>query len=332
MRLSRTVLLAASLLAAANLRAETLRQVLQKSGIPISGFTPAELEAQVSSRAADSNPDAVFLAYPAQKGEEAIGPPLSVVVYRRATQKLVRRAIAPGETSDECSGSVLGISEQAGYILVETHINPSASCTIVLDADLRVRHTLFGWSVARLGSAGVLLEEDEVHFAAVHPLRLEVFDLARGRTREVYPPDGDALRAQFSRELKQHLPPESWCQEHDHPCDASSFDEELGEAVLADGVGTKFGLIVTYDAGGFGDEAGRAIGGRAVLYVYRRSADGWTYCQERLTENEVQSRQRRLKDDLEAVAAGCTQGATVKVTPKDSPFSQVPDGGRVAVP
>jgi hypothetical protein len=332
MRLSRAVLLAAGLLAAANVRAETLRQVLQQNGIPISGFLPAELQAQVSSSAADSNAEAVFLAYPAERGEEMIGPPLSVVVYHRTTRKVVRRAIAPGETSDECTGSVLGISEQAGYILVETHINPSASCTMVLDADLRVRHTLFGWSVARLGTAGVLLEEDEVHFAPVHPLRLEVFDLAGGRRQEVYPPDGDALRAQFSRELRPHLPSDSWCREHNHPCDASSFDEELGEAVFADAAGTKFGLIVTYDAGGFGEDAGRVIGSRSVLYIYRRSADSWTYCQERLSENEVESRQRRLKDDLEAVAAGCMQGTAVKVTPKDSPFSQVPAGGRVAAP
>ena len=332
MRLGRVVMLVAGLLAVVNLRAETLRQVLQQNGVPTSAFKPAELDAQVSSGAADSSGDRVILAYPALGEQERIGAPLEVLMYQRATRKLMRRTVTPAETSDECFGSVLRIFGLAGYILVETHINPSASCTIVLDSELRVKHTLFGWSVAQLGQDAILLEEDEIHFASVHPLRLAVFDPAAGLAQEVYPPDGDPLRERFSSDLNQHLPTAAWCREHNHPCDPSSFDEDLGEAAYADSEGRKFAFVASYDAGGFGDAAERAVGIRSVLYVYRRSGEGWTYCQDPLSNLEVETRQELLKNNFEQATGRCTHGTDVKVRPVASPFSDIPVGGRAARP
>jgi hypothetical protein len=306
---------------ATGLRAETLREVLQQNNIPVTGIAPAALEAQVSSGVAGRSGDSSFLAYPSVAPDETLGPPLHVAAYNRSTQKLVYRAIGAQETSDECFGSALAISGQGSYLLVETHINPSASCTLVLDAELRVRNALYGWAVAALGVHEIVAEEDEVHFAPVHPLRLEIVDLETGREQEIYPPDGDPLRQQFSRDLGRYLPPKSWCNEHDHPCDPGSFDEDLRETVAADAAGTKIAFVATYDASGFGDDAERAIGTRSVLYVYRRTESGWNYCQQQLADGTVESMERRLKSDFDQVVQGCSGGREVKVTPVDSPFA-----------
>lgn len=317
------LMLLMALAIAAPSRGETLREVLEKNAIPLSSFDLAELDARVSSGAVSSNAGVVMLAYPTQSTGELIGPPMHVVSYERSLQKLVHRAITAAETSDECFGSALGISEQGGFILVETHVNPSASCTLVLDAELRVRHTLFAWVVARLGPHGILFEEDEIHFAPAHPMRLEVYALDTGRMQEVYPPDGDPLRAQFSRDLKQHLPPESWCREENHNCDTSFFDEDRNGSVWSDAAGTKFAFVAYYGAAGFGEEADREIGTRSVLYVYRRRAEGWIYCEEELSDEEVHGRQEQLKHNFEEATQHCSRELDVTVKPHDSPFSHL---------
>ena len=320
MKLRALLLLGASLLLSAPSRAETLREVLLQNNIPAAALAPSALDARVSSGAAAQSGDWSYVAYPSVAADETLGPPLHVVGYNRATQKLLYRAVASQETSDECFGDVWDIHGQGGFVLVTTHINPSALCTVVLDADLRVRQTLFGWPVAPLGTSQVLLEDDEVHFAPVHPLRLQVVALDSAQAKEVYPPDGDALRAAFSRDLSQHLPPESWCQEHDHPCDPAQFDEGIAGDAASDAAGAQFAFVVTYDAASFGDDADRLVGARSALYVYRKTAKGWAYCQEPLPGAEAQARQKLLKTNFEAATSGCTKSSDVTVKPADSAF------------
>jgi len=320
MKLRALLLLGASLLLSAPSRAETLREVLQQNNIPATTLAATALDARVSSGAAAQSGDWSYVAYPSVAADETLGPPLHVVAYNRATQKLLYRAVAAQETSDECFGAVWDIHGQGGFFLVTTHINPSALCTVVLDADLRVRQSLVGWPVAPLGPNQVLLEEDEVHFAPVHPLRLEVAALDSVREKEVYPPDGDPLRAAFSRDLRQHLPPQSWCQEHDHPCDPGQFDEGIAGDAASDAAGAQFAFVVTYDATSFGDEADRLVGTRSTLYVYRKTAKGWAYCQQALPAAEAQARQNLLKADFEAATSACTKTSDVTVKPVDSAF------------
>ena len=321
MRPSRTMLLVWILLAVSDVSAGTLRQTLQDHAVPISGFTLQELDAAVDSAAVVSDEGRFLLAYPTFEGGEAVRGPLQVIAFDRTTGKLVRRRINSPEVSEFCLGSVLEIAQQAEYLLIETHINPSASCTLILGTDLRVVHTLFAWKVAQLGPRGLLLEEDQIHFAPVHPLRLTVFDLASGQMQEIYPPDNDSLRARFSKDLSSHLPPRSWCAEHNHPCDPASFDEELRNPVFAQASGTRVAFIVTFSAERFGDDAARSIGLRSAMYVYRREEDGWSYCQQELAGDEVEKRQAQLHSDFEAATESCSAATKVTVARVDSPFS-----------
>ena len=315
------MLLAASSRAGTDGSAPTLRQVLQQNGVPTAGFQAADLDARVSSGAIVPTSDGLLFASPAEGSDGRIGPPLYVVVYDRPVGRVLHRKIEAHETSDFCFGSLLDVSTQAGYILLETHINPSAGCTIVLSPELKVLHTLFGWKVAQLGADGFVLQRDEVHFAPVHPAHLAVFDLPAGRQHEVYPPDGDVLRAEFSRDLKQHLPAENWCREHNHSCDPASFDEEVGESVVADASGSVFAFVMTYDSGGFGDNTASAVGSRLALYVYRRKGEGWTYCQQPLPASLANDTTQALKRDMEGAIAGCREFKDVTVAPRNSPFS-----------
>ena len=321
MRLPWILLLLAALTIVRAARAETLRQVLEKNGVPLAGFQPAELGTEVSSGVVAAADGQVLLAFPTQGEGQAIGAPLHVVLYRRAAKAAIHRAIPADETSSVCFGSALEIFEQAGFLLVETHINPSASCTLVLDASLKVRRTLFGWRLAQLGPNTMLMHEDRVHFVSTHSARLAVVDLGRNETQEVYPPDGDPLRAAYSKDLKSHLPPQETCAARNWGCDPDTFEEDLVNPVFADASTGRFAFVMTYAPDAFGDEAERAIGRRSVLYVYRRSAEGWTYCQQELSDQDIKSRMAALEGDFQAQVKGCATESVVKVAPKDSPFT-----------
>jgi len=55
----------------------------------------------------------------------------------RAKKTLAKKRLTAPSNIGECFGSVLGIQRHADRFLVTTHINPSASCTLVLDDRLR---------------------------------------------------------------------------------------------------------------------------------------------------------------------------------------------------
>ena len=321
MRLTRLLFLTSFLFVAGRVRTATLREVLREHGVPTSTFTAAELNAQLPSVEVSTSVSNVLIAYSTLEKEATNTSPLHLVTYHRSSRKLTHRVIRTAVTSDECSGAVMGISEQDENILIETHINPSAECTILLDSQLHVRKTLFAWVVAKLGPHDVLMEEDEIHFAPVHPLRLAVFNLPSGKMQEVYPPDGDPLRARFSSELSHHLPSKAWCAEHNHPCDPGSFDEDLRDPAYADASGTRVAFIVTFSAEGFGDDAARSIGLRSAMYVYRREEDGWSYCQQEIAGDEVEKRQAQLHSDFESATESCSAATKVTVARVDSPFS-----------
>jgi len=186
--------------------------------------------------------------------------------------------------------------------------------------------------VAQTSPQEALLVEDQVHFAPVHPLRLATVDLSSGKTQELYPPDGDPLRAAFSRELKKHLPDEAWCREHNTACNPEVFEEQLAYTPLPGGSGATLALLVTYSSVSFGEAAGRDVGDRTVAYVYRRGPEGWTYCQEELADAEVQPRIAQLLKEFHAATRGCTDQKPVKVAPVDSVFSQFSSVGAALRP
>jgi hypothetical protein len=149
-------------------------------------------------------------------------------------------------------GSALGISEVGGLIEISTHINPSAGCVLVLRRDLSFVAELFGWVVGTI-DGNLILEENTIHFAPTHPLRLDVFDLQKRTLASVYPAARDAAREAFTAQLRQHLPSAQWCSDQNNACDPEVFSADLAHLTV-DEAGRSFSFDVVMDAEGFGDD------------------------------------------------------------------------------
>jgi hypothetical protein len=299
--------------------AETLRDVLLRNHIPTTNLTKKELDSKVSSGAEQQFDGSVVLAYPSEK-DGGMLPPLHVIRFDRANHRVLHRELSSEQIggNDECFGSVLEISEFAGRLFVVTHINPSASCTLMLDAArLTWQKSYLGWPVAHLGQTAIVLEEDQVQFAPVHPLRLRIIGVATKTDLEIFPPGNDPLRKEFSAALKEPLPDRKWCEENNNPCDPANFEQELRYGPGTNAAGTRFGFVVSYETQSFGDETERTIGTWFVLYVYKKTEAGWVYCEQKLDDAHVDDVGAQLKPNFDRVAHTCAEFQQVSVTPAD---------------
>ncbi len=253
--------------------AETLESALRSRHVPTSQFSDSELAGQITSWAASSDEEPFLLAYYIDDGAGILHGPLHVVRYHPASHDL-RRA---GFWETKCQGSVLAIGEWHGIVHIDTHLTPSAGCLLLLSPQLALRAALSGWFLGMLGADYAIVQNSEIHFAAVHPLRIAVYDLRRNQLTQVYPPAEDPYRQQFSRALQAHMPGEDWCRIQNAPCDPRDFDAELVGQVAVNEAAKVFGFVAQYDAGGFGAQAGRLVQPLAAVYVYRMHGRRWEH-------------------------------------------------------
>jgi len=94
-------------------------------------------------------------------------------------EKLVARGIAVG--------SVMAIHRTNRYVLVDTHVNPSAGRLYVLSHNAeRVVTELPGWVLRVLPNDVVLYHRNQVHFAPTHSAELWTWDPATRRDAQLY--------------------------------------------------------------------------------------------------------------------------------------------------
>src|SRR6185312_2422804 len=125
------------------LSAETLHDILARNRIPIVGFTKREMDDEISSSSRHIVGDNLYLIMQVDRNG-APSPYMYVVRYGPVKPMLTETRLKA--VSAECFGSVLDVKEMARSVLIVTHINPSASCTIALDANtLRPQKTFMGW-------------------------------------------------------------------------------------------------------------------------------------------------------------------------------------------
>ncbi len=143
--------------------------------------------------------------------------------------------------------SGLAIDRSPGGFVVRAHINPSAECTIVLAPDLTVRAVLAGWPVVTLADGRIVYQRNQVHFAAVHPVALALFDPRRPAELALYPrkPYGPTRTAHIARIRAVYTP--VWCSAHNHPCDPDMFDERMNSDVVSDPAGDALAFVVAWD-------------------------------------------------------------------------------------
>jgi len=263
--------------------AETLRSLLQSHRVPTGQFSDSDLAQPITSWAASSGEQPFLLAYYTDDGSGLLRAPLHVTRYDPASRNLRRgdlletTALFAEGLPVNCLGSALSIGEHHGFIHIDTHVTPSARCVLLLSRQLVLWKALSAGLLGVVGEDRAIVEEGEIHFAAVHPLRIAVYDLRRDRLTEVYPPAEDPYRRQFSRALQAHMPGDDWCRTQDAACDPQNFDAELADQVAVNEAAKVFGFVARFDAGGFGDEAGEQVQPLAIAYVYRLRHGRWEH-------------------------------------------------------
>jgi hypothetical protein len=266
--------------------AQTLREELQKAGIPASSFSSAELAQGVN--AANAQKDAsIYLVYMRVNARNEFTGFPQAVRFEHGSGKVVRRELV---VQDEgiCCGSPLGIVFTHNYQLFEFHVTPSASATIVVDGELKPMEMLYGFGAREVVPDEVVFTENMTHFAPAHPERIMLANLRTGAARELYPPKGDALRAAFARDHEEKMPPQEVCAAMNDRCDPDYYDEDV-EWTSGDRP-DRFVLRVSRNAVHAmkkDEEPVTVLSGQAI-YVYERRPEGWLYCGVALTGSAEQ--------------------------------------------
>lgn len=266
------------------LRCETLGQVLAANRISAGILPTVELQRTVTSFAVSA--DLPFLiAYYDDDGSGLLAPVLHVLRYDERTRDLRRTDLhgakvpfhgfhnVTGQISDDCLGSVLAVLEKDGFITIDTHINPSAGCLLVLTSDLSFNAELRGWALARINGE-IIFEESAIHFASTHPARLSLYDPRQRQMVPIYPAQVDTARQQFSAELKKHLPSSEWCAQQNNPCDPENFTTDIDHVTVHEQE-RSFAFDVRMDPNGFGEDAARLVEPKTIHYVCRKGVGKW---------------------------------------------------------
>jgi hypothetical protein len=154
---------------------QTLLQVLAAAGLKPSPEVVKDLDQPITSYA-DLNDHGMFLiAYYLSLPSGMLEDPLRLLSFDRKTEEWRSAQVMLGGEQighSECLGSVLGVHAVPSAFLLDTHINPSAGCLVILDHNLAFRNALYGWYLTTLNDAQIVFQRSEVHFAAVHPAEL----------------------------------------------------------------------------------------------------------------------------------------------------------------
>ena len=282
----RTLALIAALLVVLPGSGETLREFLKNNAIPANSFSKAELDQEINGAAGGQGP-VVIAVYVRIQGDAVAGDP-RLVRFDKISGAVERAEVKP-ENEDLCCGSPLQVDLMGDFTLLYFHINPSADCVLVLGKDRKLITTLYGFDVREVAPGQVVFVEDMMHFAPLHPERLELADLRTGKKLELYPPEGDALRAAFAREHAQHMPPKATCEKMDDPCTPEDYDESI-DFVDADGHGS-FAFVVHRDAlhATASEQPPDSVASGAALYHYAGDGKVWLYCEESLSDEEAKA-------------------------------------------
>jgi len=259
---------------------KTLREVLAGEKLPLDAEALRNLDAKISS-GAELNDEAQFaIAYYLLDSTGLLKPPIFIDQYDRRTQRwksgVIEAAVARWQGMDvDCFGSVLAVVGFSDSYALETHINPSAGCEIILSLDLKVKASLYGWIVGHFGDGGIVYHRSQIHFATVHPTEIAIYDPATGKDFNVYPhAPFQEVRLQVTRELREfYKTHQEYCKKADDPCDPEEFDSSLEGKVVTDDREHAMAFVVSYEVQGYGQDEHKPGGPTEVVYVYRHVND-----------------------------------------------------------
>jgi hypothetical protein len=296
------------LLVALTSPAETLKELLRANRIPAASFTETELAEDVQGEGSSNDLQIVF-AFRQHNGDLLFGP-LHLVHFDKTSGAIVRRDLKL-KHEETCDGSLLGVSFLHDFTVLELHLTPSAACLVVLNKNFEVTQELYGFGWTEIAPYQVVIIEDMIHFAPVHPERLQVVDLHSGKVAELYPPQGDKQRAHLIAEHAKHLPQYQTCARMNDPCDPKLFDEMI-ESLATDGQG-HFAFLASQFANHatMEEQPPVMVARQTIIYIYRQDKAGWHYCEQKVTGSDEKVLAKELKLHFDQVAMRCTPNLPV---------------------
>src|SRR5579864_1754262 len=214
------------------LHAQTLRQAIEEHDLTPDPKATNNLDKRITSGAELDDTSQFVIAYYVDDGSGLLNSPLFLERYDRGSKELRSAILGAAPTQKEanpCNGSVLNINAVGRRLILDTHINPSAGCLLVVSPELKLEESLFGWFLGRLGEDELIYHRSEIHFAPVHPLEIAFHDLRTKRDYTIFPrkPDPAIRRARIAQLKEFYSTRKSWCKKWDDPCDAEQFDSDL---------------------------------------------------------------------------------------------------------
>lgn len=256
----------------------TLTQVLGAGGLKPPTETVQDLDHAITSYATLKDRDVYLIAYYWDSPSGRLEDPLRVLSFNPQTAEWRSVQLTLGSEQighSECVGSVLHAYVLPTAFLLDTHINPSAGCLLILERNLAFRNALYGWYLGAVGDTQIVFQRSEVHFAAVHPTELALYDLKTNREISLFPlKPFQHIRTELTAKLeyfyRTHL---EWCQQNNDPCDASSMDSSLHGEVVVSAPQHALAFVISYEH--IQDSAGpvQKPDGPEVVYVYRHLDD-----------------------------------------------------------
>ena len=267
-------------LACAQGEGKTLREVLAAEKVPLDAETLRNLDAKISSGAELNDAQQLVIAYYLLDATGQFSPPMFVDVYDRGAGRWksgeIKAAAGKEEGADDnCFGSVLAVESFPEFYALETHINPSAGCELILTRELKVKASLYGWIVGHFGDGGIVYHRSQVHFATVHPVEIAIYDPTTEKDFNIFPRKPfQQVRLQLMEELREFFKThQDYCKKADDPCDPEEFDSSLEGKVVTDDREHAVAFIISYELQGYGQDEHKPGGPSEVVYVCRHVND-----------------------------------------------------------
>lgn len=295
-------------------QSRTLREVLAGAGFVAANGSLLNLDKPITNGASLNDSARYVVAYYLDNGTGILSSPMFIDAYDRRTRTWKSAVLTGGGSQndaagasmsdDRCLGPVLQIRASAESIFLDTHINPSAGCLLILSQDLKVRKALFGWYLARFSDDSVVYHRSEVHFARVHPAELALYNWRSGREVELFPrkPFQTVRLAQIQRLREFFSTRQERCNKNNDPCNPEQMDSTLlGDVATNDSEHALAFLISYQQLQGTLDEQ-KPSGPEEVVYVIRHADDPvrLDYREILLTDVEAHFGKVTLPDLIEA--------------------------------
>lgn len=279
---------------ASSTHAQTLREALADSGVTAENAKLANLDRDIDGEAQFADETQFVIAYYLENDTENLKPPLFLDRLDRKSGAWRSVTITEPSTKSDgsevsCAGAVLNVKAMNDRLLVETHVTPSAGCLLIFSGDLRLEKSLYGWQVGQAGESRIVFHRSEVHFAAVHPAEIALYDLKTGRETQLFPRKPfQAIRLARIQQLKDFYDGrQDWCKTNNDPCDPQQFDSSLEGPVASNDAEDALAFVISYEQVQlFAGDVQKPSGPKQVLYVFRHVSE----------DTKLEYRERSMSD------------------------------------